>query len=164
MTRGLAGVLIVALVLGAGCTATDTEDPVESPPPFADGYELIADQPYLPRRTGGNAVLVTAQDDMRKVWRHYQLGGRIGEVIDGETVALFVGTGESGSCPIELEEVTVVDGDVDIATADSGGPCTADFNPRTFVFEFQEPDVPEAGGTVSIQGADLEIEGVSALR
>lgn len=156
------GALIVVAILSISCTDA-AETPVQSPSPFAEGYELVADQPYLPERSNGLAVLVTRDRHMEPAWRHFQLGGSPASLSEGEEVALFVGTGESSSCPIELEGVTVDDGDVRVETVDPGGPCTADFKPRTFVFLFRSADAPEVDGTVSMEGQDLRIEGLSEV-
>jgi hypothetical protein len=151
--------MLVALLLMSSCTpGGDSEDVVSSPPQFAEGYEIIADQPFLPGQLESQAVLVEDPLRMPALWDHYKLGGDAASFRKGSEVALFVGTGESGSCPIEIEDVEVIGDDVTIHTADTDGPCTADFVPRTFVFLFRTVEAPASGGTVTIQGFELPID------
>ena len=164
MRLGIVIVAVGVVLAASSCTPEDdAERSVSSPPRFAEGYEIVADQPFLPGQLGTQAVLVDDPSQIPAMWDHYQLGGEPASFQKGREVALFVGTGESGSCPIEIEEVEVNGPDVTISTADTDGPCTADFAPRTFVFLFRAGDSPATGGTVTIQGAELTIESAEAI-
>lgn len=142
------GATVLFLLMLVGCTTTD--------------YELIADQPRLPPDLfDGAAVLVDRDEDMAAAWDHFQLAGTVPAIDSPVYVALFLGTGESGSCPIEIEGVSVSGSDFVVETAERGGLCTADFNPRTFVFLLPLHARPEIGGTATIGGSEYRIEDVS---
>ena len=156
-------IALLAVALAASCAPQDEERPSSSPPHLADGYEIVADQSVLPGQLESQAVLVSDPRDMPAVWDHYQLRGAPATFRRGREIAVFVGTGESGSCPIEVEDASVEGSDLAIRTADSDGPCTVDFSPRTFVFVFPARDAPAAGGSVTIQGVELEIHPTEAV-
>ena len=98
---------------------------------------LLASAPVLPDdRTRDIAVLATTNPKIRRQWNRFNLPGRPpGSVLHRD--ALFIGTGESGSCPKELLGLSRVEGKklirahIDVNWSDGG--CTDDFRPRTLV-------------------------------
>ena len=155
----VARALFLILLLCVSCTEGNPDASRIS----SEGHEVLTDQPHAPLPGSQEAVLVTFSLDMPSVWRHYRLEGDVPNLNDGEEVALFVGTGESGTCPIEIKDITVTSEEVEVQTAQHDGVCTSDFVFRTFVFLFPSAHAPAVGATVSIEGSGLEIEAAGTL-
>ncbi len=78
--------------------------------------------------------------------------------LDRSVVAVW-SSGESGSCPGWIADVTLRDGTVVVRRAQQGDECTADFNPYRLVLVLPRSDVPreadlpapvDVGGHVAI--------------
>ena len=139
-----ARVLLLTLALLPACTPSPT---ATDPDRFGD-VELVADQSTLPPESNGLSVLTDNDEDTAEIWSFFGFEGEPPSIEDGNRVALFLGSGESGSCPIELVDVQASGGDVRLEAAEHDENCTADFRPRSFVFLFPASDAPEVGGRV----------------
>lgn len=139
-----------ALILLA-LAACDPEPTPKDPKPFGD-VELVADQGVLPPGTNGLAVLAESDEQSEKVWAHFGFEGEAPAVEAEAKVALFVGTGESGSCPIELKGVDVRESEILFETGGNEGTCTSDFRFRSFVFLFPAEEPPGIGDKVNLGG------------
>ena len=88
--------------------------------------------------------------------------GSLGDVdFDHQAVALW-SSGESGSCPGWVSDVTLDNGYVVVDEDDDSGPggaCSADYNPYRVVVAVDRADLPEpeALGTTGIRIADTSI-------
>lgn len=113
---------------------------------------------------GGVTVDVAESDgaytNVGRLYQFYQFPAPApGEIVmpDWETeLALFVGTGESGTCPLSVQAVTVANDDViTVQVAPQNGPaCTDDFRPRTFVLALARDDLPPGPLQVIVTGPD----------
>ncbi len=99
---------------------------------------LVASAPVYPDAHVGKevAVLATKRRSLHRTWRQFDLPAGPPLVNFEKHFVLFVGTGESGSCPEEFRHIERVEGKrlvkVHIHTA-WGPDCTEDWRPRTFV-------------------------------
>lgn len=126
-------------------------------------YRVVLTEPALPPpdAMGPGGVTVDVADsapEFYTVGRLYQLDASAygdEQLPDWDTErALFVGTGESGTCPLGVAGVTVTDDGiiaVHVAPAESG-PCTDDFRPRTFVLALEVADLPPGPLQVLVTG------------
>jgi hypothetical protein len=118
---------------------TPTPEPTPTPDDGAVAYEVLASEKTLPPQTYGN-VIEFAEDDDRfaELWAEFQLDDDPPEVDWERHVVLFFGTGESGSCPLHLMDVTY-DAEERVLTAEVSEDlepdtvCTDDWTPRVFV-------------------------------
>lgn len=156
----LALVLVIAVLTACG-DEPDNEDgngpgaaPTETPdngnePPEGFTYELVATEKTVP--AGDFYVdfaLAETDDEYRSLWGEHRFEDEAPAVDWASEVVIFVATGESGSCPMNLMDVrydpdesliTVdVSEDVDADTA-----CTDDWTPRSFVIAVEADDLDE---------------------
>lgn len=159
--------VVIALSTGCGQSGESRADSASQPPseqqpaPEGDAH-LVDSQATLPREPADEfADIATTSADARTVWQRFNLAGHPPQV-DFDTVALlFVGFGESGSCPARFDGVSV-DGDrVHLAIGTEGGPvCTSDYNPRTMVLEVARDALPDGGFELTISGRTFVLSSV----
>ena len=92
------------------------------------------------------AVLVSSRRAMRRTWRQFDLEGSPMRMDFRRRRVLFAGTGESGTCPLEYQEIERVEGRrlVHVHVESAWGPdCTDDFRPRTFVIAARKTNFPD---------------------
>ena len=140
--------ILVVVILGALAACTSEPSALE-PDRFGD-IELIADQGTLPAESNGVSVLTETDRDTGDIWTHFGFDGEPPDIESADKVALFVGTGESGSCPIELEGVELREDEVSFDIAEHSEACTSDFRARSFVFLFPSSDAPDVGDRVNL--------------
>ena len=146
--RNKAFLSVITFLALSACTASPT---VNDPDRLGD-IELVADQGVLPPGTNGLAVVANSDVETERIWKYFGFKGPAPEVETAGKVALFVGTGESGSCPIKLEGVDVGDDEIRFETSGQGGTCTTDFRFRSFVFLFPAGEPPSVGDKVNLGG------------
>jgi hypothetical protein len=102
------------------------------------------------------ADIATDPDGAAEGWQRFGLGGEPHRVDFDESLLLFVGFGESGSCPEELDGL---DSDPDrvrvgfgLEGVDEDGEvgCTDDYNPRTFVLKVGRTMMPAEGFVLEV--------------
>ena len=144
--------VLSVLILLTACTSSPTAEGLAR----LGEAELFADQSTLPAGSNGSSVLTENDADTENIWTYFGFDGQAPEIESEDRVALFVGTGESGSCPIELEGVQVREDEVSFDVAENDGPCTADFRPRSFVFLFPAKNAPEVGDRVNLGPSEVQ--------
>jgi hypothetical protein len=117
---------------------TPTTEPVEPD----EWYELLTSEKSYPEEAVGDQILELAenQEEFEELWARFQIeaSGDVSDVDWDSSVVLFAGTGESGGCPLVLEDVSF-DKDERIIrlAAEMDVPedtmCTMDWTPRVFV-------------------------------
>lgn len=160
------GVATVALVASTLAACSGGPSPTLSVPPQpVSALEVIDKQPHAPDSDDfAWAAWTQTQAGLEDLWSTFQLEGAPLRLADGEAI-LLAATGESGSCPMTVEQVDVRAGIVELSTVEypeapdrssfesSAGAlepvCTSDFNPITFVI------VVEAAETVPPLEVDL---------
>lgn len=168
--------IAVGFTLVAGCTSTSDNPgvtPTESTT-VTQAPEVVMKAPgSLLDTMDAAAVWTDSQDALELVWANADIEGDPPLVDD--TPVVIVATGESGSCPLLLEDVDVATGQIDlVVTTTSDGKrlgesgatdiaCTADYNPVVFVVALGEgapaPPVTVAfdNWTVSLEAADTVV-------
>lgn len=149
MAAGIAACLTVA----AGWVVLEQQESVAGGGSSRTGA-LLASAPVLPNNGIADvAVLATSRKAIRQTWRRFNLpGGPPGSVTRRD--ALFLGTGESGSCPKEFIGMDRIEGKklvkvgVKVRWASRG--CTEDFRPRTFVVAARHRFFPKGRFEVKI--------------
>jgi hypothetical protein len=125
--------------------ATPTPTPILTPD-FTDpldervGYDLVASEKTYPEGSTGAIVIEYADNAERfaEVWDSFGFDESAPEIDWDRDVVLFFGTGESGSCPLDLNDVRFnPDERLIVAVVDPNLPpetvCTMDWTPRVFV-------------------------------
>jgi hypothetical protein len=106
------------------------------------------------------AVLVSSRRAMRRTWRQFDIEGSPMRVDFERRKVLFVGTGESGTCPEEYQSLERVAGRhlLHVHLDTNWGPvCTDDFRPRTFVVAARRSNFPPGKFDVKI-GSEPKIQ------
>ena len=156
----------VALVL-LGCGEPEPRGNAPQTPEPAEA-EVVADEATLPIEEAYEFAAVAPEpEELARQWRRFRLTGDHPDVDFDTQVVIFVGFGESGSCPYEHggveidaaeKRVSFIDG------ADGATACTDDYNPRTLgltmdrnslpdgVFQVQPPN----GAAVSVAAEPVE--------
>lgn len=131
-------------------TESDEADPDPTATPGDDDGEwfllLETDKTYPEGNVGDQILELTESPEEFEEWRErFQLEEISGsDDIDwDEQVVLFVGTGESGSCPVELVDVQFDEDKrlVDVFITQEAPPetiCTMDWTPRVFVIALDQ--------------------------
>lgn len=137
------------------------EDPAPTPGGSDDdatglAYELIASGKTLPEGLVEPTIqLGQSEEEYADLWAEFGFEESAPDVDWERDVALFVGTGESGTCPLELQSVEH-DPDERLLTVDvredteEDTPCTDDWTPRAFVITLGQEVVDEDELTVSL--------------
>jgi hypothetical protein len=135
------------------------DDPAPQPPAGeqspADGADgLVDSQATVPQEFADEfADIATTAGDATEVWQRFRLSGDTPQVDFDTTALLFVGFGESGSCPARFDGLAVDGERVEVALGWEGGPvCTDDYNPRTFVLEVSRDELPDGGFELTVDG------------
>jgi hypothetical protein len=112
----------------------------------AGWYDVIHTEKVLPDEELGDNVyrLVEDPDEFAETWEWFNFEEELPDVDWDSHVVLFVGTGESGTCPLHVDQVRFNDEDrrieVMVAMEDPGAICTMDWTPRAFVIAL-DPEV-----------------------
>jgi hypothetical protein len=124
---------------------------------LVDSQAVIPDEP-----AHAFADLVTEPGDLQPVWQRFGLSGEPPSVDLDDTVLLFIGFGESGSCPATFQGVRA-DGDVVTVRmgTEGGRACTDDYNPRTFVIAVDRDLVPTGGFVLDLSTTNRGIYGLA---
>ncbi|MFI8577152.1 hypothetical protein ACIGEL_15705 [Rossellomorea aquimaris] len=132
-----------------------------------DQYHLIASEKTLPSNFYETAIqrekvpffhygLAKAdnQKDYEEYWGLYQLEKKIPSIDFNKKSVFFIGLTESGSCPMELTDLEVNQDKktMTLFLNDSGGDCTSDATPRTFVIGIDEESSRDFKNVVIVDG------------
>lgn len=138
---------LVAVLLVSGGASLSITHPAAAAKAEPIDHRLVASQKRLPkdvyRNVGRAAMTKTAY---RRLWDRFRLRGDRPRVNLDRRIVLFVGTGESGSCPLRFESLRFNDErkTFKLRAPARGGPvCTDDFTPRTFVIAVDRSDLPK---------------------
>ncbi|UCZ55011.1 hypothetical protein LGQ02_09930 [Bacillus shivajii] len=103
---------------------------------FPNNFYDISEQGVMVRK-------VTDQDDFKSEWGEFGLSDQPLELDWKNNVAIFLGTGESGTCPLEFQFVEINDDKTKmiIHLEQSNGACTSDFTPRTFILSVDTEEI-----------------------
>lgn len=154
----------VALVL-LGCdepaprrSAPQTPEPAEA--------EVVVDEATLPVDEAYEFAAVAPEpEELTRQWRRFRLTGDPPDVDFDTQVVIFVGFGESGSCPYEHGgvEIDAVEKRVSfIDGADGAAACTDDYNPRTLGLTIDRTLLPD--GVFQVQPPNGAAVSVAAKR
>lgn len=114
--------------------------------------ELLATEKTLPddfydvAEKGVLIEKVLDQEAFDEQWGNYGLSGEPPAIDWSGKAAIFLGVIESGSCPVELESVTVNEGKTEMTIhlkVEEERACTEDATPRTIVFEMDADEVSD---------------------
>lgn len=123
--------MMVAVFLLTGCRSDFDSD-------FEEQY-LLTKEKVLPGEveTGETKIQKAfIQEEFKEKWEYYNLSDDV-PIIDWESSgALFIGMGESGTCPVIIEKM-VVGKEKNTLLFDTKNyeVCTADLHPRTIVLQ-----------------------------
>ncbi|MGM0842322.1 MAG: hypothetical protein ACQEWE_16415 [Bacillota bacterium] len=94
------------------------------------------------------------QKQYEENWGLYQLKKKIPSIDFNKMSVFFIGITESGSCPIELTDLEVNQDkkEMTLLLNDSGGDCTSDATPRTFVIGIDEESSRDLKNVVIVDG------------
>ena len=126
------------------------EQPTPAPTPDernGEWFHLLETDKTYPEDAVGDQIL--ALTESAEEFEEWQQRFQLDEIPDAEGIdwdkqaVLFVGTGESGSCPIELVDVEFDDGDrlINVMATREGDDdmmCTMDWTPRVFVIALDQ--------------------------
>lgn len=137
-----------------GPSETANAIPLERTTPGEKGLDaqVIVDEPVIPDAEGGAHIgMATDPGELHQQWQRFGLPD-VPPVVDmDQRDLLFVGFGESGSCPYVLDGIKVDGDDVTFVVGDEfQRPCTADYNPRTLVVSITAGALPEGFLTVTM--------------
>lgn len=153
---------VAALGIPARAVLIEVRQPVLGPGPGPDeqvlAHRLLASEKRLPSRhfMRGEDVIMKLADDQQRYEELWRLFGMTGETLGQTKVppaidwakesVLFVGLGESGSCPMRLTAVSLEPAGrlvVYISEGDGRYVCTGDYTPRTFVVALPRTGLPD---------------------
>jgi hypothetical protein len=121
--------------------------------PDSDWFELFETEKVYPASLTGEEVLELAenQTEFDELWQAFGFEDPASslEINWDTTMVLFVGTGESGTCPTELDTVEYDENERLISVGTSRNVpddtmCTMDWTPRAFVIALDR-DIPGEG-------------------
>ncbi|MFD0717143.1 hypothetical protein [Paenibacillus sp. GCM10027626] len=94
------------------------------------------------------------EKDYEQIWKYYELTPNNYSVNFTEHDAYFIGVRESGSCPVDLGDVKInPEGTaLTVHLRESGGTCTADATPRTFVIEVNRDEGENIEEVIIVEG------------
>jgi hypothetical protein len=148
------------------------EDPDESltptpeQPDTGDWNDLLISEKQYPEGVFDDPLFELAEEkaELQEVWERFGFEGVPPDIDWDSRIVLFAGTGESGTCPLFLNDVEFnSEHRVIVLHADTNLPedteCTADWTPRVFVIAmnadylgegvlramFDRPDLEEIG-------------------
>jgi hypothetical protein len=160
-------------------TATEApeEDPTPSPEPSpteepvngvnGEWFELLVTDKVYPEGHTGDQIFELAETDadFQELWERFQLDDEHDspDVEWDRYTVLFVGTGESGGCPLFLDDVTFdqEEGFIAVkATKDlpEDAMCTMDWTPRVFVIALERDVLGEGELRAMIYDIDADPE------
>lgn len=172
MAAGIAAgvVLLVGAVGGCGdgerltpSRAGDIAGRATSPAP--DRGEVVASESTVPAEPGDQfADIAISPDAAARAWRRFGLTGTAPRTDFRTEALLFVGFGESGSCPARFNGVVVDGAQVNVALEREGATtgCTDDYNAQTLVIEAAREALPDAGFDVIVDGASFPLAATPA--
>lgn len=141
----------------------DRDDRPNATAAYSDTPALVDSQGTAPQELADEfADIATTAADARTVWQRFNLTGQPPQVDFDTTALLFVGFGESGSCPARFDGMSV-DGDrvhLVIGTEGDGSTCTDDYNPRTMVLGVARDALPDGGFELTISGRTFVLSSV----
>lgn len=112
---------------------------------------VVADQGTLPETEADEHIgVATAIDQRDAQWARFGMTGSAPSVDFADRVLLFVGFGESGSCPYVFDGIEVDDQILRLLDAQDQEACTSDYNPRTVVLGMDRGILPEGFITVDM--------------
>jgi hypothetical protein len=127
-------------------SAASSESESETPETEEDSaeaeftYSLLASDKRIPPMMIGDIIIELAEDEesLSELWEWFEFDTPAPVVDWDQEIVIFFGTGESGTCPLDLEEVRFhPDERLVVAVVDPNLPrdaiCTMDWTPRTFV-------------------------------
>ncbi|MBA2175432.1 hypothetical protein H0266_11050 [Halobacillus locisalis] len=133
--------LTFVLSLVAGCSlGTEDAEVIASektwPPNFNEVAFKREETPYF-RFLVDKAM---DQSEFEQIWKSYGFKGERPTVDFEQNGVVFIGVQESGSCPYEIQNIDFASASKTISTSlkSSGGTCTSDATPRTFVLEVEK--------------------------
>lgn len=152
----LAVVMLLVIVMLSGCgTADDTPTGGDSSDSGA-AATVVADQATLPgpeRERPGHVGVATTSDQRDAQWARFRLTDSPPSVDSADRVLLFIGFGESGSCPYIFDGLEIDDQTLRVRNAQDQQGCTDDFHPRTVVLRIEREALPEGFITVHMPNA-----------
>lgn len=160
----VAVVMLVVVVMLSGCgTADDAPTGADSSGSEA-AATVVADQATLPGpelERPGYVGVATTSEQRDAQWDRFRLTDSPPSVDFADRVLLFVGFGESGSCPYIFDGLEIDDQALRVRNAQDQQDCTEDFHPRTVVLSIDREGLPE--GFLTVDVPDSRREGVIAL-
>ena len=130
----------------AGCVALAAAA-CGRPPPVLVSQATIPDEQAF-----AFADIATTADGAGAVWDRFGLSAEPPVVDFDQDVLLFLGFGESGSCPARLGGISIRQAQVEVHLDEGGrGGCTADYQPRTFVVQIARASLPGDGFVLTLQ-------------
>ncbi len=121
---------------------------------------VLADEPTQPVENSYEyASIAPDRTELDRQWSRYGLSGKPAAMDFAREVALFVGFGESGSCPLEHEgvDIDISDRFVSVQFGGGSGECTSDYNPRTIVLAIERDRLPDGVFQVESAGAPVSV-------
>jgi hypothetical protein len=146
-----------------GDTPTEARTRASAPAnPAAAGLDarVYADEGTLPAAEAYEHVgVATDPEGLQQQWQRFGFAD-VPPVIDmGERDVLFLGFGESGSCPVIFGGLTLEEATLRVEDDQPAQGCTADYNPRTLAVSVAKGSLPEGYLTVDMpaDAADVTI-------
>jgi hypothetical protein len=123
---------------------------------------VLADEPSQPAESSYEyASIAPDRTELARQWSRYRLSGKPPAMAFDREVALFVGFGESGSCPLEYEGVYIDVSrrlvSVEFGGSGSGDACTSDYNARTIVLAIERDRLPDGVFQVEAAGDPVSV-------
>lgn len=155
---------LVLVVVLAGCGGPDVIFGVEAASETATATadrattfgEVLVDQPTVPDEQASTYVGIAADGDgLASARNRFLVDAPIEADLDRD-VLLFLGFGESGSCPLEYRGLVLDGATVEFVLDPELGErtCTDDYNPRTLVLAVGRDRLPPGPIEVLIPSAD----------
>lgn len=165
------GILTASVLLLAGCGGLrDGPEAGAGSTPPAQGahaeplFRVIASEKTLPRdfyEAAPDNVLVRVAadaDTLEELWSAFGFKARMPEPAWDRDVVLFLGTGESGSCPLEVKDAAFDQAAGRLVVRveqrmEGTEVCTMDFTPRAFALALPRSLLAAGWREVQLKGA-----------
>jgi hypothetical protein len=121
---------------------------------------VLADEPTQPPENAYEyAAIAPDRMELVRQWSRFGLSGTPAALNFDREVALFVGFGESGSCPLVYEGVNLDAASrvVSVLFESESGACTGDYNARTIVLAIDRDRLPDGVFQVEAAGDPVSV-------
>lgn len=159
ITLGVLAIFLMAIVASCNMLVEDAMNP---------SFQLLASEKTLPDdfwEVAPKDVLIRVaadQETLKKLWSYFGLKTKVPAPAWDKEIVMFLGTGESSNCPLEVKGVAFDDAlgrlvvHLEQRKPTQGSACLMDFTPRTFSLALPRSLIDSGWREVQVKGVPGE--------